>query len=173
MEYRYKRSKSHLSRKLKLLDLTFLVIGAIVGSGIFMTKCFIAAYLPSPGMILIVWLIGGFIALSCVLAFAELGAMYPKAGGQYVYLQKAYGPWAGFLYEWGFFWVIECGGIATLAVGFAEYFGYFVPILSTKTFLFTGRIVSLHYSFGIDSGNFDCNFNVCSHECCLHPGFTY
>ncbi|MGD9344886.1 MAG: amino acid permease, partial [Candidatus Aminicenantes bacterium] len=74
-----------LLRKMNLLDSTFLVIGAIVGSGIFMTTGFIAEYLPSPLMILIVWLLGGFFAMSGALAFAELGAMYPQAGGQYIY----------------------------------------------------------------------------------------
>jgi APA family basic amino acid/polyamine antiporter len=135
-----------LLRKMNLLDATFLVIGAIIGSGIFMTTGFIAEYLPSPLMILIVWLLGGFFALSGALAFAELGAMYPRAGGQYIYLREAYGPWAGFLYGWGFFWVIECGGVAALAVGFAEYFGYFVPALSTKTFLLKAHFLGFDYS---------------------------
>jgi APA family basic amino acid/polyamine antiporter len=140
------KSEPHLLRKLNLLDSTFLVIGAIVGSGIFMTTGFIAEYLPSPGLILIVWLVGGFFALSGALAFAELGAMFPKAGGQYIYLREAYGIGAGFLYGWGFFWVIECGGIATLAVGFAEFFGYFVPGLSTETYLLDWNIAGLHYT---------------------------
>jgi APA family basic amino acid/polyamine antiporter len=140
------KSEPHLMRKLNLLDSTFLVIGAIVGSGIFMTTGFIAEYLPSPGLILIVWLVGGFFALSGALAFAELGAMFPKAGGQYIYLREAYGLGAGFLYGWGFFWVIECGGIATLAVGFAEFFGYFVPGLSTETYLLDWNIAGLHYT---------------------------
>jgi len=140
------QEKPHLLRKLNLLDATFLVIGAVVGSGIFMTTGFIAEYLPSPGLILIVWLIGGFIALSGALSFAELGTMYPQAGGQYVYLREAYGPWAGFLYGWGFFWVIECGGIAALAVGFGEYFGYFFPFLSTKTYLLKLSVLGLNYS---------------------------
>jgi len=131
---------------MNLLDSTFLVIGAIVGSGIFMTTGFIAEYLPSPFMILIIWLLGGFFAMSGALAFAELGAMYPRAGGQYVYLREAYGPWAGFLYGWGFFWVIECGGVAALAVGFAEYFGYFVPALSTKTYLLKTHLLGFDYS---------------------------
>jgi APA family basic amino acid/polyamine antiporter len=135
-----------LLRKMNLLDSTFLVIGAIVGSGIFMTTGFIAEYLPSPLMILIVWLLGGFFALSGALAFAELGAMYPRTGGQYIYLREAYGLWAGFLYGWGFFWVIECGGVAALAVGFAEYFGYFVPALSTKTYLLKFNLLGLDYS---------------------------
>lgn len=140
------KDKPHLLRKLNLLDSTFLVIGSIVGSGIFMTTGFIAGYLPSAGLVLIVWLAGGFITLSGALAFAELGAMYPQAGGQYIYLRKAYGPWAGFLYGWGFFWVIECGGIATLAVGFAEYFGYFVPQLSIQSLLLRFDAFGLTYS---------------------------
>ncbi len=139
-------SKPHLLRKMNLLDSTFLVIGSIVGSGIFMTTGFIAEYLPSPGLILIVWLFGGFITLSGALSFAELGAMYPQAGGQYLYLREAYGTWAGFLYGWGFFWVIECGGIATLAVAFAEFFGYFVPHLSTQTYLLQLAIFNTTYS---------------------------
>jgi APA family basic amino acid/polyamine antiporter len=83
---------------------------------------------------------------STFLVIGELGAMYPRAGGQYIYLREAYGPWAGFLYGWGFFWVIECGGVAALAVGFSEYFGYFVPALSTKTYLLRFQLLSLDYS---------------------------
>lgn len=98
-----KKNIPQLLRKLNLLDSTFLVIGAIVGSGIFMTTGFIAEYLPSPGLILIIWLVGGFVALSGALTFAELGAMFPRAGGQYIYLKEAYGTWAGYLYGWGFF----------------------------------------------------------------------
>jgi APA family basic amino acid/polyamine antiporter len=140
------QGSSQLLRKMNLLDSTFLVIGAIIGSGIFMTTGFIAEYLPSPLMILIVWLLGGFFAMSGALAFAELGAMYPRAGGQYIYLREAYGPWAGFLFGWGFFWIIECGGVAALAVGFAEYFGYFVPALSTKTYLLKSHLLGFDYS---------------------------
>ena len=135
-----------LLRKMNLLDSTFLVIGAIVGSGIFMTTGFIAEYLPSPLMILIVWLLGGFFAICGALAFAELGAMYPRAGGQYIYLREAYGPWAGFLYGWGFFWVIECGGVAALGIGFAEYFGYFAPALSTKTYFLEFSLLGFDFS---------------------------
>jgi APA family basic amino acid/polyamine antiporter len=141
-----KQQQPHLLRKLNLLDATFLVIGAVIGSGIFMTTGFIAEYLPSPGLILIIWLVGGFITLCGALAFAELGAMYPKAGGQYVYLREAYGPWAGFLYGWGFFWVIECGGIATLAVAFGEFFGYFFPSLSTQTYILKLNLIGFDYS---------------------------
>ena len=140
------KKKPQLLRKLNLLDTTFLVIGAVIGSGIFMTTGFIAEYLPSPGLILIVWLVGGFIALSGALSFAELGAMFPQAGGQYIYIREAYGSLAGFFYGWGFFWFIMCGGIAALAVGFAEYLGYFVPFLSTQSYLFQLSVLGLNYS---------------------------
>lgn len=140
------KQKPKLLRKLNLLDSTFLVIGAVLGSGIFMTTGFIAEYLPSPGMILIVFLVGGFITLSGALSFAELGAMFPSAGGQYIYIREAYGSWASFLYGWGFFWFIECGGIAALAVAFAEFVGYFIPSLSTQSFLLRFNLLGLSYS---------------------------
>lgn len=143
------KKKPQLLRKLNLLDTTFLVIGAVIGSGIFMTTGFIAEYLPSPGLILIVWLVGGLIALSGALSFAELGAMFPQAGGQYIYIREAYGSWAGFFYGWGFFWFIMCGGIAALAVGFAEYLGYFVPFLSTQSYLFQLNVLGLNYSLSV------------------------
>ena len=138
--------KPQLLRKLNLLDTTSLVIGAVIGSGIFMTSGFIADYLPSPGLILLVWLVGGFITLAGALTFAELGAMFPRAGGQYIYIREAYGPFAGYFFGWGFFWFIMGGGIAALAVGFAEFFGYFVPALSTKSILFETTVLGFHYS---------------------------
>lgn len=146
MAFQNFKEKPKLLRKLNLLDSTFLVIGAVLGSGIFMTTGFIAEYLPSPGMILTVFLVGGFITLSGALSFAELGAMFPSAGGQYIYIREAYGSWAGFLYGWGFFWFIECGGIAALAVAFAEFVGYFIPALSTQSFLLRFNLLGLSYS---------------------------
>jgi APA family basic amino acid/polyamine antiporter len=142
-----KDTKPQFLRKLNLLDSTFLVIGGVIGSGIFMTAGFIAEYLPSPGLILIVWLVGGLITISGALSFAELGAMFPRAGGQYIYIREAYGPWAGFFFGWGFFWFIMCGGIATLAVAFAEFVGYFIPPLSTQSYLFQLNVFGFSYSF--------------------------
>lgn len=146
MEEFNKTSGPRLLRKLNLLDATFLVIGSVIGSGIFMTSGFIAAYIPSPGLILLVWLAGGLFALFGALSFAELGAMFPQAGGQYIYIREAYGRWAGFFFGWGFFWFIMCGGLATLAVGFAEFFGYFVPALSTQAVIFQMNIFGWAYS---------------------------
>jgi APA family basic amino acid/polyamine antiporter len=138
--------KPQLLRKLNLLDTTFLVIGSVIGSGIFMTSGFMVEYLPSPGLLLLVWLVGGFFTLCGALSFAELGAMYPQAGGQYVYIREAYGPFAGYFYGWGFFWFIMGGGIAALAVAFAEFLGYFLPSLSTQNYLLRMNIFGLPYS---------------------------
>jgi len=134
-------------RRLGLLDTAFLVIGAVVGSGIFMTPGLIASILPSPGLLLMVWLVGGLITLCGALSFAELGAMYPEAGGQYVYIREAYGHGAAFLFGWAFFGFIMCGGLAALAVAFAEFLGHFVPALSTAKVLFrAGGPGGLSYS---------------------------
>jgi APA family basic amino acid/polyamine antiporter len=133
-------------RRLNLVDTAFLVVGAVIGSGIFLTPGLIAARVPSAGLLLAVWLAGGLVTLCGALSFAELGAMYPKAGGQYVYLREAYGPAAAFLFGWGFFGFIMCGGLAALAVGFAEFFGYFVPALSMGTRIITVSAFGLTYS---------------------------
>lgn len=133
-------------RRLGLLDTSFLVIGAVVGSGIFMTPGLIAAGLPSPGLLLTVWLAGGLVTLCGALSFAELGAMYPQAGGQYVYLREAYGPSAAFLFGWAFFGFIMCGGLAALAVAFAEFLGSFVPALSTGRVLLQVGTAGVSYS---------------------------
>jgi basic amino acid/polyamine antiporter, APA family len=146
MDSQNNKSAPRLLRQLNLLDTTFLVIGSVIGSGIFMTSGFIAEYLPSPGLILLVWLVGGVFALCGALSFAELGAMFPEAGGQYIYIREAYGHWAGFFFGWGFFWFIMCGGIATLAVGFAEFFGYFVPSFSTQAVIIHLNIFGAAYS---------------------------
>ncbi len=140
------QDKPQLLRRLGPLDTVFLVIGSVVGSGIFMTTGFIAESLPSPGLILLVWLVGGLVTLCGALTFAELGAMFPTAGGQYIYIREAYGSCAGFLYGWLFFWFIMGGGIAALAVGFAEYLGYFFPFLSTQTYLVQWDRWGLTYS---------------------------
>lgn len=133
-------------RKLGLADTVFLVIGAVLGSGIYMTPGLIAAGLPSPGLLMLVWLAGGLITLCGALTFAELGAMYPQAGGQYIYLREAYGPAAAFLFGWAFFGFIMCGGLAALAVGFAEFLGSFFPALSTGRILVRTVLMGLPFS---------------------------
>ena len=119
---------TQLRRDLSLFDLTMIAIGSTIGSGIFLTPSIIAHELQSPMWILLVWIVGGMMALSGALTFAELGAMMPRAGGIYVFLNEAFGSLAGFLYGWAYFLVVNTGGIAALSIAFATYFGFFVPL---------------------------------------------
>jgi len=109
-----------LRRELSLNDATMLVVSSVIGVGLFLTPGAVADLLPHPGVMLAAWLVGGLLSLAGALANAELGAMYPYAGGDYVYLRQAYHPFAGFLVGWLSFFVIYAGTVATLAVGFAE-----------------------------------------------------
>jgi APA family basic amino acid/polyamine antiporter len=104
-----------------------LMVGGIIGSGIFLTAGQIATAVHKPLYFLGVWIVGGLISLLACFAFAEMAAMYPEAGGQYVYMREAYGEFPAFLYGWMVFTVGQSGSIATLAVGFAEYFGALLP----------------------------------------------
>ena len=117
-----------LRRELGTIDAAMLVVSSVIGVGIFLTPGSIAELLPNPGLILAAWLAGGLLSLAGALANAELAAMYPWAGGDYVYLRAAYHPLAGFLVGWLSFFVIYAGTVATLAVGFAEQLAYFVPL---------------------------------------------
>jgi APA family basic amino acid/polyamine antiporter len=135
--------KPKLLEKLNLFDATRLVIGSVIGSGIFLTSGIIAQSLPSPGWILFVWFLGAILSLFGGLTFAELGGMFPEAGGQYIYLREAYGPLAGFLYGWTAFLIIQTGGMAALAVGFAEYFAYFFPAFSLDKYLIDVGVVTV------------------------------
>lgn len=119
-----------LKRELTLFDLTMIAIGGTIGSGIFLTPSLIAQELSFPVLILAVWLLGGILALSGALTFAELGGMIPEAGGVYRFLADSYGGLAGFLYGWVYFLVVNTGGLGALALAFATYFGYLVPLSS-------------------------------------------
>jgi len=121
----------HLVRGLGVWDATLLTIGSIVGTGIFLTTSDMAKVLPHAGLVLLVWLAGGLLTLAGALTYAELGVMFPRAGGQYQYLKEAYGPFWGFLFGWSGFLVGMSGGNAAIAVGFGEYLGGFLPWFST------------------------------------------
>ena len=124
-----------LPRTLGLVDSVMLVAGVVIGTGIFLTTGRMAADLPSAPLILFVWAAGGALSLAGALAYAELGAMMPQAGGQYVYLREAYGDMAGFLFGWITLLVYQSGSIAAVAVGFSEYFGTFAPAMGTDNIL--------------------------------------
>jgi len=129
-----------LVRQLGLFDSTMMMIGLVIGSGIYLTTGIMAQSLPSAGLILLVWIVGGLITLTGALTYAELGAAMPDSGGQYVFLREAYGPLAGFLFGWILFLITMTGSIAALGVAFAEYFGYFFPALSTSRVIFSLQI---------------------------------
>ncbi len=129
-----------LVRGLGAWDGTLLTIGSVIGTGIFLVSSDIARVLPHGGMLLLVWLVGGLLSLAGALTYAELGAMFPRAGGIYLFLREAYGPLPGFLYGWASFLVIMSGGIAAIAVGFGEYLGAFLPYFSTRHVLVTQPI---------------------------------
>ncbi|MFC1530282.1 APC family permease [Gemmatimonadota bacterium] len=121
-----------LAREFGPFDSTMMMVGIVIGSGIFLTTGLMAESLPSSSLILLAWLVGGLLTLAGALTFAELGVLFPEAGGQYVYLREAYGPMAGFLFGWILFLVSMSGSIAALGAAFAEYFGRFFPALSTS-----------------------------------------
>lgn len=122
-------------RSLSLLDGALLVIGSMIGSGIFIVSADIARNVGSAGWLVVVWLISGFITLAAALSYGELSGMYPHAGGQYVYLREAFGKLWGFLYGWAFFTVIQTGTIAAVAVGFGKFTGYLIPSLGEDNIL--------------------------------------
>ncbi len=125
-------SQPTLVRGLTLLDAVLLLVGGVIGSSIFLTAKDIAGPLPHPVLFLLVWVLGGAISMCACFAFAELGTMFPAAGGQYVYMREAYGDLPAFLYGWMMFSVGNGGSIAALAVGSAAYLGKIVPGVSQE-----------------------------------------
>ena len=124
-----------LKRELRLLDATMIVIGSMIGSGIFIVSADIARTVGSPGYLLLVWIITGAMTLIGALSYGELAGMMPRAGGQYVYLREAYNPLIGFLYGWTLFMVIQTGTIAAVAVAFAKFTAVLFPGLGEATVL--------------------------------------
>lgn len=131
-------NKIELKRSLGLIDATSLVAGSMIGSGIFLVTVYMARDLGSAAWILITWLITGLLTMSAALSYGELAGMMPNAGGQYVYIQRAYGKLVSFLYGWTVFTVIQTGTIAAVAVAFANYTTVFFPKLSTIIFSLGG-----------------------------------
>lgn len=119
---------SQLQRRLTLYGLTMIAVGSCIGAGIFATPGEIVAKFPHAGWVLIIWMIGGLVTLTGALTFAELGGMYPKAGGIYVYLKEAYGKLPAFLYGWVTLLVVNTGSLAALGLIFAKYLTFYVPL---------------------------------------------
>jgi len=126
---------SQMKHELGLLDGTMLVAGSMIGSGIFIVSADITRNVGSAGWLIAVWLITGFMTLTAALSYGELSGMFPKAGGQYVYLKEAYNKLIGFLYGWSFFAVIQTGTIAAVGVAFSKFTAYLIPAVSEDNIL--------------------------------------
>ncbi len=124
-----------LVRGLGPLDATMIVIGSMIGSGIFITSAESTRLLGAPGWLILAWAMAGLLTITGALCCAELAAMMPKAGGQYVFLRQAYGPSIGFLFGWTLFLVIQTGTIAAVAIAFAKFAGVFFPTVATEQYL--------------------------------------
>jgi len=122
-------------RAIGLFDGTMIVVGSMIGSGIFIVASDISQQTGSPGGLLLTWVLTGLLTISAALSYGELAALFPHAGGQYVYLREAYSPLWGFLYGWTLFLVIQTGTIAAVAVGFAKYLGVLFPAVSPEAWI--------------------------------------
>ena len=122
-------------RAIGLFDGTMIVVGSMIGSGIFIVAAEISRETGSPGGLLLTWILTGLLTISAALSYGELAAIFPHAGGQYVYLREAYSPLWGFLYGWTLFLVIQTGTIAAVAVGFAKYLGVLFPAVSPQAWI--------------------------------------
>src|SRR5271169_302990 len=134
---------AELRKSLGLFDATTIVMGSMIGSGVFIVAAEMARQEKSPGLLLLTWAISGLMTVTGAVTYGELAAMMPRAGGQYVYLREAFGPLFGFLYGWTLFLVIQTGTIAAVAVAFGKFLGVFAPWVSAKTILLNLGTVNL------------------------------
>src|SRR5258708_30150583 len=122
-------------RAIGLFDGTMIVVGSMIGSGIYIVAADISRQTGSPAGLLLTWVLTGLLTISAALSYGELAALFPRAGGQYIYLREAYSPLWGFLYGWTLFLVIQTGTIAAVAIGFARYLGVLFPAISPQAWI--------------------------------------
>ncbi len=127
--------KPGLRKGLGLMDATTLVMGSMIGSGVFIVAADIARQVQSPGLLMMTWFVTAIITIIAALSYGELAAAMPQAGGQYVYLREAFGPMSGFLYGWTLFLVIQTGTVAAVAVAFAKFTGVLLPWIAADNYL--------------------------------------
>src|SRR5438876_6036010 len=142
---------TEFNRGLGLYDSTMVVVGSMIGSGIFIVSADMARTIGSPGWLLAAWILTGLLTVVGALSYGELAAMMPRAGGQYVYLREAFSPLWGFLYGWTLFLVIQTGTIAAVSVGFARYFGALVPWIADDRYLVPPIHVSAGYALSLST----------------------
>lgn len=147
-------SKRSLAHGLGRLDATMIVIGSMIGSGIFITSAESARLVGAPGWLLMAWALAGLLTITGALCCAELSAMMPKAGGQYVFLREAYGPLFGFLFGWAIFFVIQTGTIAAVAVAFAKFTGVLAPAIATTNYLVAPIHLGAGYAISLSTEQF-------------------
>src|SRR5215813_5206491 len=138
-------------RGLGLYDSTMVVVGSMIGSGIFLVSADMSRTIGSPGWMLAAWALAGVLTIVGALSYGELAAMMPRAGGQYVYLREAFSPLWGFLYGWTLFLVIQTGTIAAVAVGFGRYFGALVPWIADDHYLIRPIHLSTGYALSLST----------------------
>jgi APA family basic amino acid/polyamine antiporter len=144
-------SRNHLERRLGLLDATMIVVGSMIGSGIFITSAESSRLVGSPGWLLAAWALAGVLTITGALCCAELAAMMPRAGGQYVFLREAYGAPLGFLFGWALFLVVQTGTIAAVAVAFARFTGVLAPWVSGENYIVAPRRVLGGYAVSLST----------------------
>src|SRR6202163_3631051 len=135
--------ETSLVRALGPIDATMIVMGSMIGSGIFITSAESARLIGAPGWLLLAWGVAGLMTITGALCCAELAAMMPRAGGVYVFLREAYGPSLGFLFGWTLFLVVQTGTIAAVAIAFAKFLGVFVSRVASDNYLITKQPVPL------------------------------
>src|SRR5437868_10536468 len=140
-----------LIRGLSLVDATTIVVGSMIGSGIFIVSSESSRLVGSPGWLIAAWAIAGLMTITGALCCAELAAMMPRAGGQYVFLREAYGPAAGFLFGWSLLLVIQTGTIAAVAVAFARFMGVLAPQVSESNYIIAPRHVFGSYAISLST----------------------
>ena len=143
--------ESSLVRNLGLLDATMIVIGSMIGSGIFIVSAESSRLIGAPGWLLLTWVVAGLLTITGALCCAELATMMPRAGGVYVFLREAYGPALGFLFGWTLFLVVQTGTIAAVAIAFARFLGVFVPPIAGDQYLVAPIIVLPGYAVSLSS----------------------
>jgi basic amino acid/polyamine antiporter, APA family len=144
-------SPEKLVRALSRVDATMMVVGSMIGSGIFLVSSESSRLVGSPGWLLAAWALAGLLTITGALCCAELSAMMPQAGGQYVFLREAYGPAAGFLFGWGLLFVIQTGTIAAVATAFANFSGTILPWVSAERYLLPPTIIFHSYAISLST----------------------
>src|SRR5881392_784583 len=142
---------SSLLRALGPIDATMIVMGSMIGSGVFITSPESARLIGAPGWLLLAWAVAGLMTITGALCCSELATMMPRAGGVYIFLREAYGPSVGFLFAWTLFLVIQTGTIAAVAIAFAKFLGVFVPAVGPENYLVRPIPLGAHYAISLST----------------------